>query len=89
MTVTEDNIECARDMVVRRVYIDEVAYALQIRDRPFTSNQEVKEACMRGSLLSRKPSFRRASGSLCNVGPSALKSKGTMLKNYVNVRGLC
>jgi hypothetical protein len=47
----------------------------------------LKEALsgMRGSLLSRKPSFLRVSGSLCNDGPSALKSKGTMLKNDVNV----
>jgi hypothetical protein len=44
---------------------------------------------MRGSLLSRKPSFLRASGSLCNDGPSALKSKGTVLKNDVNVFSIC
>jgi hypothetical protein len=40
---------------------------------------------MRGSLFSRKPYFLRASGSLFNDGPSAVKSKGNMLKNDVNV----
>ena len=56
-----------------------------LRGRRFISDQEEKEACMRGSLLSKKPSFQRASGSLCNNGPSVMKSKGTMLKNDVNV----
>ena len=50
------------------------------RGRRFTSDQEVKEA-----VLSRKPPFRRASGRLCHDGPSALKSKGTVLKNDLNI----
>ena len=56
-----------------------------LRGRRFTLDQEVKEECMCGSLLSQKSYFRRASGSLCSDGPSALNSKGTMLKNYVNI----
>jgi histone-lysine N-methyltransferase SETMAR len=39
-----------------------------LRGRRFTSDR-----CVRGSLLSRKPSFLRASGSLCNDGPSVEK----------------
>ena len=49
-----------------------------LRGLRFTSDQEVKEAVH--AWLGRQSSFRRASGSLCNDGPSALKSKGTMLK---------
>ena len=59
-----------------------------LRGRRFTSDQEAKEAVLRGSLLNRKPSFRSASGNLCNDGPSTLKRKGTMLKNYVNINFL-
>ena len=56
-----------------------------LRDRPFTSDQEMKEAVHAWLDAQPKPSFRRASGSSCNDGPSALKSKGTMLKNDVDV----
>ena len=55
-----------------------------LRGRRFTSNEEVKDAVMRDSLQNRKPSFRKASGSLCNDGPSKLKNKRTVLKNDVN-----
>ena len=47
-------------------------------DSPRTKKRRTRY--MRGSLLSPKPYFRRTPGSLCNDGPSALKSKGTMLK---------
>ena len=56
-----------------------------LRGRRFTSDQEVKEAVNAWLAAQPKTFFRRASGSLCNDGPSALKSKVTMLKNYVNV----
>ena len=44
-----------------------------LRGRRFTSGQEVKEAVYAWLAAQPKPSFRRASGSLCNDGPSALK----------------
>ena len=53
-----------------------------LRSLRFTSDQDVKEA--EHAWFAAKH-FRRASESLCNDGPSALKSKGTMLKNYVDV----
>ena len=59
----------------------------ELRGRRFTSDQEVRKRRMRGSLLSRKP-FRKESESLCNDGSSALKRKGTMFKNDVNVNFL-
>ena len=51
-----------------------------LRGRRFTSDQEMKEAVHALLAVQPKTSFRRASGSVCNDGPSALKSKGTMLK---------
>ena len=52
-------------------------------DSPRT--EKWRKQCMHGSLFSQKPPFWRVSGSLYNDGPSAMKSKGTMLKNDVNV----
>ena len=52
---------------------------------PLTLDQKVKEAVHAWLIAQPKTSFRRAAGSLCNVVPSALKSKGNMLKNDVNV----
>ena len=56
-----------------------------LRCRWFTSDQEVKEAVHAWFAAQPKTFFWRALGSLCNDGPSELKSKGTMLKNYVIV----
>ena len=56
-----------------------------LRGRRFTSDPEVKEVVLAWLAAKPKTFYSGASGSLCNDGPSALKSKGTMLKNDVNV----
>ena len=56
-----------------------------LRGRRFTLDWEVKQAVHAWLTAQPKTFFWRASGSLCNDGPSALKSKGIMLKNNVNV----
>ena len=56
-----------------------------LRGRRFTSDQEVMEAVHVWLAAQLKTYFRGASGSLYNNGPSALKSKGTVLKHDVNV----
>jgi hypothetical protein len=51
----------------------------------FTSDQKVKEGLH--ALLTAEPKlfFSECIEKLCNGGSNALKSKGTILKNYVNV----
>ena len=54
----------------------------------FTSDQEVKEP-VHAWLAAQPKTFWRASGSLCNDGSSVLKSKGTVLKNDVDMFPIC
>ena len=56
-----------------------------LRGRRFTSDQEVKEAELAWLDAQPKNFFSEGIRSLCNDGPSALKSKGTMLKNDINI----
>ena len=56
-----------------------------LRGHRFTLHQEVKEVVHAWLAVQPKTSFWRISGSLCNDGPSVLKSKETVLKNDVNL----
>jgi hypothetical protein len=52
-------------------------------DRQFTSDQEVKKA-VHVWLATQPKTFLPDGISLCNNGPSVLKSKGTMFRDNVN-----
>ena len=56
-----------------------------LRGRRFTSDQEVKETVHKWLAAQPKTLFSEGIRKLCNNGPSTLKTKGTMLKNDVNV----
>ena len=56
-----------------------------LKGRRFTSEQEVKEAVHAWLVAQPKTFCSEALGSSCNDGQSALKSKGTMLKNDDNI----
>ena len=56
-----------------------------LRGHRFTSDQEVKEAVHAWLAAQPKMFFSEGFRNFVNDGPSALKSKGTMLKNDDNV----